>query len=154
VTTKELDYLYYQPPASAKTKIEAMQPLHCPREMHAQGIFYTCFYGFFRASELTSSLNWSDIMLQSDQMSITLNQSKTDPFQCGQAIHIFATQSSTCLIRAMDSYTQLVDNAMISIPVFNVGRFNPLIQNKLNKVIRHLLQQEGINQTNYGTDHR
>jgi len=49
----------------------------------------------------------------------------------------------------MDSYAQLVDNAMIDTPVFNAGRFNPLTQNKLNKVILHLLQQGGINQTNY-----
>jgi len=48
----------------------------------------------------------------------------------------------------MDSYAQLVDNAMINTPIFSAGRFNPLTQNKLNKVICHLLQQEGINQTN------
>jgi len=51
-------------------------------------VFTLAFYGYFKASELTSSLNWSDIMLQSDQVSITLSQSKTDPFRHGETIHI------------------------------------------------------------------
>jgi len=81
-------------------------------------------------------------------MSITLNQSKTDTLWYGQTIHIFVTQSSTCSIRAMASYAQFVD---ISTPFFDAGTFNPLTQNKLNKIICHLLQQGGINQTNYAS---
>jgi len=101
VKAKQLDYQLLQPPACTKTTIEAIQPLHCLGEMHALVVFTIAFNVFFRASELTSSLNWSDIMLQSKQMSITLNQSKTNPFQHGQVIHIFAIQSSTCPIRQL-----------------------------------------------------
>ena len=43
-------------------------------------LFTVAFYGFFRASELIPSLCWSTITLSSTQMSITLLQSKTDPF--------------------------------------------------------------------------
>ena len=64
-------------------------------------LFTLAFYGFFRVSKLLSNLSWSDFTLSLNQMSITLHQSKTDPFRHGQTIHIFTTGLSTCPIRAM-----------------------------------------------------
>ena len=48
--------------------------------------FTTAFYGFLQVSEFTSSssdtttLRWSDISLSSSTLTISLRQSKTDPF--------------------------------------------------------------------------
>ena len=114
-------------------------------------MFTVAFYGFFRASELLSNLTWSDVVLSSTQMTITLYQSKTDPFRRGQCVHIFASGSSTCPIRAMNCYRTLVGSPNTDDPVFKAGQFNPLTQNKVNKVLRHLLQQSGINDGNYAS---
>ena len=50
-------------------------------------LFTVAFYGFFRASELIPNLRWSHITLSSTQVSITLLESKTDPFRRGSTIH-------------------------------------------------------------------
>ena len=113
-------------------------------------LFTVAFYGFFRASELIPSLFWSTITLSSAQMSITLLQSKTDPFQHGSTIHLFPTSSSTCPIKAMTAYATHVDTSFNN-PVFRAGRFNPLTQKKPNKTLRNLLQQGGFNHINYSS---
>ena len=113
-------------------------------------LFTLAFYGFFRASELLSNLSWSNFTLSLNQMSITLRQSKTDPFRRGQTIHIFATRSSTCPIRAMTIYHNFIGNRD-SDPVFHAGRFQSLTQKKLNEVLRCLLQQGGVNQADYAS---
>ena len=46
---------------------------------YAVGNIHVAFCRFFRASELLQT-KWSDITLFTTQMSITLQQSKTDPF--------------------------------------------------------------------------
>ena len=84
-------------------------------------------------------------------MSITLRQSKTDPFQRGQTIHIFATGSSTCLIRTITIYRNFISNKDSIDPVFHAGRFQPLTQKKLNEILHCLLQQGGINQVDYAS---
>ena len=113
-------------------------------------LFTVAFYGFFRASELIPSLCWSTITLSSTQMSITLVQSKTDPFRRGSTIHLFPTGSSTCPIKAMTAYAMYVDTSSNN-PVFKAGRFNPLTQKKLNRTLRNLLQQGGFNHINYSS---
>ena len=114
-------------------------------------LFTQAFYGLFITSELLSNLSWSDFTLSLNQMSITLRQSKTDPFRCGQIIHIFATGSSTCPIRAMTIYHNFISNKDSIDPVFHAGRFQPLTQKKLNEILRCLLQQGGINQADYAS---
>ena len=114
-------------------------------------LFTLAFYGFFRASELLSNLSWSDVVLSSNRISITLHQSKTDPFRRGQTIHIFESGSSTCPVRAIACYLNLISNNKVNEPVFSAGRFNPLTQKSLNKVLHYLLQQGGINQIDYAS---
>ena len=84
-------------------------------------------------------------------MSITLHQSKTDPFRHGQIVHIFASGLSTCPIRAITCYRSLLSTTDVDDPVFNAGRFHPFTQKKLNEVLCYLLQQGGINQDNYAS---
>ena len=114
-------------------------------------LFTLAFYGFFRASELLSNLRWSGLTLSSNQISIILHQSKTDPFRRGQTVHVFANHSSTCPVRAMTCYHNLVRHTDAADQVFKVGRFQPLAPNTVNEVLCYLLQQGGINQANYAS---
>ena len=69
-----------------------------PVEKHLFWAAFTlAFYGFLRASELTFSsqmefsspgLHWCDITSQPSILTITLRQSKTDPFHHGHSISI------------------------------------------------------------------
>ena len=54
-------------------------------------------------------------------------------------------------MRAIACYLNLIGNNNANEPVFNAARFNPLTQKGLNKVLRYLLQQGGINQANYAS---
>ena len=69
--------------------------------------FTLSFYGFLHASECLS-LTWSDILLHTDHISITLRQSKTDPFCRGQSINIYATSTTTCPVQALRKYSDMV----------------------------------------------
>ena len=113
-------------------------------------MFTVAFYGFFRASELIPDLQWSNIIISSKRISITLHQSKTNPFHHGQIIHLFPTGSSTCPIKAMMTYSKYVDTTP-NTRIFEAGRFSPLTQQKLNTELRHLLQQGGFNHENYAS---
>ena len=91
--------------------------------------------------------------------------SKTDPFRRGHTIYLQATNSPTCLLHAFQLYSSLtsppnkslsspVFSAVIkslSSPVFSAVRFSPLTREKLNTVIRNLLQQAGCNQSHYAS---
>ena len=57
--------------------------------------FTLSFYGFLRASECLS-LTWSDMLIHDDHLTITLRQSKTDPFRRGQSIQVYASLTTTC----------------------------------------------------------
>ena len=67
--------------------------------------FTLAFYGFLRVSGFTSSnLQWSNIHLSPATVTIYLPQSKTDPFRQGHGITIQATSTSTCPVRAINSF--------------------------------------------------
>ena len=127
--------------------------LYCYGTTYAVGCVYCGFLWFLHVSELTPNLRWSNVIISSKQMSITLNQSKTDPFHCGQTIQLFPTGSSTCPIKALITYrgySRYVDTTH-NTPIFRAGKFNPLTQRQLNAVLRHLLQQAGFNHINYAS---
>ena len=112
--------------------------------------FTLAFYGFLRISEYLT-LHWSDITVCKNELSIKLHQSKTDPFRRGHTIYLHATNSSTCLLHALQLYSSLTPNKSLSSPVFSAGQFSPLTREKLNAVIRNLLQQAGCNQSHYAS---
>lgn len=98
--------------------------------------FSLAFYGFMRVSEFTSpsssnsfsspGLHCSDVELQSSPISLTLCQSKTDPFHRSHCITITATKTSTCPVHTLQCYVNLIPPANRSGPLFNGGRFAPL----------------------------
>ena len=111
--------------------------------------FTLAFYGFLRASEYIN-LQWSDIT-HTDRITITLRQSKTDPFRSGHQVEIFPTFSSTCPVKAFKLYIPYANSTLPADPLFNAGRFSPLSQVSLNKALRYLLAQAGLNQTNFAS---
>jgi len=82
---------------------------------------------------------------------INLRQLKTDPFLHGHQVLIFPTFSSTCLVKAFKLCIPHASSTSSADPLFNTGRFSPLSQVSLNKALRHLLSQAGLNQSNFAS---
>ena len=134
---------------------------YSPAEKHLLWAAFTlAFYGFLRASELTSSsqtefsppgLHWCNITAQPSILTITLRQSKTDPFRRGHSISISATNSSTCPVKAFHKYMNFVSPQCRHGPVFNIGRFRPLTRSQVTSVVRQLLLEAGVDYTDYAS---
>jgi len=106
--------------------------------------FTIAFYGLLRVGELTS-LQWSDIAFSPDQFSISLCQSKTDPFRRGCTIKIFSTSSSTCPYHSLDRYHRLSDTSTPCAYMFQSGRFHSLSRVAVTNTLRQPLKQVGLN---------
>ena len=123
--------------------------------------FALAFYEFMRVSEFTApsssdsfsppGLHWSDVQLHQSSVALTLCQSKTDPFRRGHCITVSATNTSTCLVRALHRYCTLVHSTNRVGPLFNGGRFAPLSRVHITSVVRQLLQGTGVNQAHYSS---
>ena len=96
-------------------------------------------------------LHWSDVTLHSNSISLTLRQSKTDPFRQGHQIVITATNTSTCPVRAMHKYVTGVPAANRTGPLFNGGRFSPLSRVDVTATLRQLLHDTNAVPSNYAS---
>ena len=112
--------------------------------------FTMAFYGFFRVSELIN-LRWSDVSFLSDHISVTLHQSKTDPFRHGCTVKIFKTNSSTCPHHAIDRYRKVSGHVNPSASLYQAGRFHPLSRAAVTSTLRQLLKQAGIDHPHYSS---
>ena len=65
-------------------------------------------------------------------------------------VQLFPTGLSTCPIKAMTVYARQVETSSNN-PVFRAGIFQPLTQKKLNRILRNLLQQGGLNHVDYSS---
>ena len=117
--------------------------------MHAVGTVYTCLLRVLQSKRTLIEFEMVRpyLVFQSDFNNLT----KTDPFRRGQTVNVFANHLSTCPVRAMTCYRNLVRHTDAADQVFKVGRFQPLAPNTLNEVLRYLLQQGDINQANYAS---
>jgi len=89
--------------------------------------FTMAFYGFLRASEFaTPSLEWQHVQRTDNAYTIFIEQSKTDPFRCGHSITIYASSTSTCPVKALHLYAEVVPQHQGNAPIFKGGRFSPL----------------------------
>ena len=123
--------------------------------------FSLAFYGFMRVSKFTTpptsdtfsppGLHWRDIQLNTNSMSFTLHQSKTDPFRQGHQINISATNTSTCPVRAMHKYISMIPPANRKGPLFNGGRFSPLSRANVTTTLRQLLHGTNEEPVNYAS---
>ena len=105
--------------------------------------FTLSFYGFLRANECLS-LTWSDVLIHNDYISITLRQSKIDPFQRGQLVYVYATSTTACLVRAMHNYKNMFITKQPHHLVFCAGTISPLSYQQLTTILRSLLSQAGL----------
>ena len=96
-------------------------------------------------------MHWSDVTLTAEKLSITLHQLKTDPFRRGHTIHLHSTNSSTCPLYAFHLYSNLMINKLPSALVISAGSYSPLTCERLDTVICCLLQQAGLNQSDYAS---
>ena len=85
---------------------------------------------------------WNLILLQFHLHYV--RQSKTDPFRRGQRITIAVTNTSTCPVRALHHYVNLIPPASRSDPLFTGGRFTPLSRVRVTSVIHQLLQGTSV----------
>ena len=114
--------------------------------------FTLAFYGFLRASEFTTpELTWSHIQRHTDKVTVFIQQSKTDPFRQGHTMAIYATETSTCPVRAINQYADEITTAQQVGPLFHGGRFSPLTRQQLTSALRHLLQHTEYNQQHYAS---
>ena len=112
--------------------------------------FTLAFYAFLQAWEFTdSSLQWFDVQSSPTTIIIHLRQSKTDPFRCGQSIFLQATSTSTCPVRAMNLFTDLITTRTGLL--YCGGRFNPLSREQLTRALSMLLQLAGYDQHSYAS---
>ena len=112
--------------------------------------FTMAFYGFFRVSELTN-LRWCDVLFSSDHISVTLHQSKTDPFRRGCIVKIFKTDSSTCPHHAIDRFHKMCGDVTPAASLYQAGRFQPLSHAAVTNTLRQLLKQAGIDYPHYSS---
>ena len=101
-------------------------------------------------------LHWSDIqlntnLLNTNSMSFTLHQSKTDPFRQGHQINISATNTSTSPVRAMHKYMSIIPPANRKGPLFNGGCFSPLSHANVTTTLRQLLHGTDEEPVNYAS---
>ena len=109
--------------------------------------FILALYGFLRADEfITPKLSWSSIHLYTDKVTVFLQQSKTDPFRQGHTIKIYATEISTCPVRAINHYAAAVTTSWQFCPLIKGGRFSPLTLQQLTSALGHLLWHMDYNQ--------
>ena len=114
-----------------------------------------------RVSEFTShlisddfsplGLHWSDVQLCTFSIIIIVCQSKTDIFQRSHSFAITATNTSTCPVRSMYHYFNLVPPGNQSGPLFSGGRFSPLSRAHVTSVMRQLLQATGVTPFHYSS---
>ena len=122
------------------------------------------YYGFLRVSEFCSPssrhfdpechLGATDISFYSafgapSYMSVTIKQSKTDPFRLGQTIHIGATNDSRCPVQALTAYMSMSNPGGTSMqgtpsPLFMFRSGAYLTRASLVSQVHHLLQLSGI----------
>ena len=80
-------------------------------------------------------------------MTVLMKESKTDPFRLGHAITIGGTYSEVCPVEAMLNYTRL--RPTVTGPLFIFASGKPLTKQNLTFETRKLLNQAGLNASNY-----
>ena len=136
--------------------------LHDKRMLWAA--FTTAFYGFLRPGELRalavahfypdSTLRHSDLTLNSTYIRLHIKASKTDPFRQGHTVTIGATNTSTCPLRALKNYLELLQStpSRPSSPFFVFKDRAYLTRSKLTTTLRNLLLVAGLNQDHYASN--
>ena len=91
------------------------------------------------------------MLIHDDYISITLCQSKTDPFRRGQSLHIYATSTTTCPVRAMHNYNDMLTTKPPHHLVFSADTISPLSRTRLTTILHQLLSRAGLCPSHYAS---
>jgi hypothetical protein len=124
--------------------------------------FTLAYFGLFRASEVTVTSQWchsshylqiEDVQIFSDHvgtyMTVRLKRSKTDVENRGTTVYIGCSQTTVCAVCAMRLYLQVRVKNKPSLPLFVFSSGQALTKQLFSKHLRLLLQQAGVDPTNY-----
>ena len=120
-----------------------------------------CFFGFFRAGEITVPsaasfdpavhLAWGDVSTDSvttpSKVRVHLKRSKTDQFGGGVDVFVGKTGDEVCPVRAIASYAAARGNA--PGPFFQSSAGSPLTKARFVEAVRQALQQAGVPSEGY-----
>ena len=100
-----------------------------------------------------TELTWSDLQMHGNYYSLTIQQSKTDPFHRGHVLTLHESQTSTCPVKAMSQFIGMVTEHQRQGPLFYGGRFTPLNRHKLIATLRSLLRPTSYNEQHFFASH-
>ena len=80
-------------------------------------------------------------------MTVHIKESKTDPFRLGHTITVGASDNEICPVKALQNYLML--RPPLPGPLFIFASGKPLTKENLTFETRKLLQQAGLNSSNY-----
>ncbi len=107
----------------------------------------TAFFGFLRSSELLA-LQHSDVTRSPGQYSLSICQSKTDPFRQGAVVTIQASgDSSLCAVSALDHF--LASTPHRQGPLFRFQSGATLNKALLNRLIHLMADRSGLSSKHY-----
>ena len=113
-----------------------------------------CFFGFFRAGEITvpsaaaydraTHLSWGDVCISQDGkvLRVFLKRSKTDQYGRGVEVFIGATDDDLCPVRAVHSYTSLRGTGAGAF--FCTAEGTPLTKVRFVESVRTALSRAGV----------
>lgn len=115
-----------------------------------------CFFGFFRAGELTipstssydeaTHLSWGDVALDDirnpSTIKVRLKKSKTDQFRQGVDVYIGGTEDSLCPVKSMVAY--MVARGPHKGCFFRFHDGKPLTKANFTKQVRSALEAVGL----------
>ena len=121
----------------------------------------TCFFGFFRAGEITvpsemaydagAHLNFADVAIDDPKnptlMRIRLKASKTDPFRNGVDVYLGRTRNQLCPIEAMLAFLAIRGNKQGFLFTFADGRL--LTKERFVEGVRQALEKAGVDRRLY-----
>lgn len=120
-----------------------------------------CFFGFFRAGELTvptlssydttRHLNWGDVAVDNPQspsmIKVRLKRSKTDQLGRGADVLVGKTGCTLCPVAAVLAYMTVRGDSQG--PFFKLSNGQPLSKSKFTQSIRAVLQAAGLPYNNF-----
>lgn len=130
------------------------------RDIAVKAILTVGVYGLFRSGELTYKKTTApeDILLRSDVTweldnsvaAIHLRVSKTDPMREGITVRVYANQSPTCPVSALQAWWDAAVDQTPRAPLFQLPDGRPFPYTVLNKCIQDLACDCGLERRSIG----
>jgi hypothetical protein len=121
-----------------------------------QAVCLLAFFGFLRCAEFTqkvsssdpqSYIRMTDIVIQSESVSVRIKSSKTDPFRQGTWVHLYQTGRNICPVRTLKVFfkTRLLLGVLpdSNAPYFALTDGRPLTRYKFVVYMKELLARIG-----------